>query len=172
MHSRKHSAWSTNKVPEAILEHARSMRKNPTETEALLWEKLKNRRLNKLKFRRQQHLEGFILDFYCHEARLGVEVDGKIHADKEQKEYDEQRTQYLNEFGIEIIRFSNEVVINKMEEVLNRIKEVSVKRIEDNPSPRLRSSATPLPGERGGGEGFNFFKFHALLQRDKWISPA
>ena len=171
MHSNK-SNWSTDKIPEPILQYARDMRKNASEAEILLWDKLRNRKLSGLKFRRQQHLEGYILDFYCHEVRLGIEVDGKYHEEKEQKEFDEQRTQYLNEFGIEVIRFTNEEVLNNIDNVLVNIKKVSEARIEANPSPRPRSSATPLPRERGRGEGLTYFKFKSLLQRDGWISPA
>ncbi len=163
-------SWSRDKIPDPILGFAREMRRNPTEVESLLWENLRNRKQGGLKFRRQQPMEGFILDFYCHEARLGVEVDGPDHDKTEQKKYDELRTLYLNEFGIEIIRFSNEEVIKSMKSVLGKIRKTAKRRVEESPSPRPRSSVTPLPGERG--EGLIYFKFKALLQRDNWVSPA
>ncbi len=166
--------WSRNKIPGPLLAFARAMRKKPTEAEGLLWANLRNRKTMGLKFRRQQHIEGFILDFYCHEIRLGIEVDGTYHEGKEQLQYDASRTKYLNEFGIEILRFSNQEVIHSMHDVLSKIKRVSRARIEDNPSPRP-SSDTPLPGERGRGEGLpstSYFKFKGLLQRDGWMSPA
>lgn len=105
--------WTREKISESLLNNARNLRKDSTEAEEVLWTFLRNRKLSGHKFRRQQPLEGFILDFYCDAAKLGVEVDGSIHFLKEISEYDEQRTLFLKEFGIEIIRFSNEEVLNK-----------------------------------------------------------
>jgi very-short-patch-repair endonuclease len=119
--NREIEIWSRAKTPEQILIHARNMRKNPTEAEELLWARLRGRRLNKFKFRRQQHIQGFILDFYCESARLGVEVDGDIHLIKEQADFDKQRTEYLAEFGVKIIRFTNDQVLKNIREVLNMI---------------------------------------------------
>lgn len=82
---KKIEVWSRDKTPEAILGFSREMRKDPTKAEALLWESLRGRNLNKLKFRRQQPIKGYILDFYCEEIRLGVEVDGEIHLKKDKK---------------------------------------------------------------------------------------
>src|SRR5688572_26149745 len=89
--------WSRDKTPDGLLQNARELRKNSTEAEEMLWSFLKDRKLNNLKFRRQQPLEGFILDFYCDQSKLGVELDGSIHSLKEVAEYDEQRTFFLNE---------------------------------------------------------------------------
>ncbi len=114
--------WTRNKTPDSILTDARSMRKNETEAEEKLWEHLRNRKLDNLKFRRQQPMEGFILDFYCQEARLGIEVDGEIHLETKQNKYDQQMTEYLAELGIKIIRFSNDSVMNDVFEVLDIIK--------------------------------------------------
>jgi formimidoylglutamate deiminase len=127
-------------------------------------------------------MEGFILDFYCDELKLGLEVDGEIHLGKEQAEYDQLRTEYLSEFGISITRVSNERVLNDLKKVLVEILNVAENRrkgVASSPSPPLRSEATPLPRERGGsageadrGEGVKFFKFTALLQHNGWLSPA
>lgn len=167
--SEKHNSkeWSREKVSESLLNNARSLRKEMTEAEELLWSLLRDRKLDNRKFRRQQPMEGFILDFYCDEAKLGVEVDGSIHSLKEVSEYDEQRTQFLNEFGIQIIRFSNDEVLNETDKVLGKIKN---KIRELVPSPR--PADTPLPGERGGGEGTKYFQFQSLLQKSKWLTPA
>lgn len=70
-------------------------------------------------------MQGYILDFYCEEVRLGVEVDGGIHIRKEQIKYDQQRSEYLAEYGIKVIRFTNDQVISNMKEVLNLIKEAA-----------------------------------------------
>jgi len=120
--------WSRDKTPEVILGHAREMRKVPTEAELLLWKQLRGRNLGNLKFRRQQPMQGYILDFYCEAARLGVEVDGEIHLGVDQSKYDQQRSEYLAEYGIKIIRFTNDQVISNMREVLDSIKESANQR--------------------------------------------
>ena len=63
------------------------------------------------RFRRQQPIDRYIVDFYCRQAQLVLEIDGSIHHSKEAAEYDDQRTQFLNELGLTVIRFSNEQVI-------------------------------------------------------------
>lgn len=73
-------------------------------------------------------MQGYILDFYCEQARLGVEVDGEIHLSVEQKKYDKQRSEYLAEYGIQVIRFTNDQVISNMREVLDSIKESATQR--------------------------------------------
>ncbi len=160
--------WTRDKVSDSLLKNARDLRKEMTKAEELLWSYLRDRKLAGFKFRRQQPMEGFILDFYCDVAKLGIELDGSIHSLKEVKDYDEQRTQFLNEFGIEIIRFSNEDVTNKTDEVLKNIRQNIEKRL--SPSPRPLD--TPLPGERGRGEGLNYFQFQSLILQTGWMTPA
>ncbi len=126
--SKKIEAWLRSKNPEAVLGFAREMRKNPTEAEQLLWKELRGRKLSNLKFRRQQPMQGYILDFYCESARLGVEVDGEIHTMEEQTKYGQQRSAYLEEYGIKIIRFRNDKIINEMKYVLNAINESANQR--------------------------------------------
>jgi len=128
--NREIEIWSRDKTPDVILGHARAMRKNPTKAEQLLWRALRGRNLSNLKFRRQQPMKGYILDFYCEAARLGVEVDGEIHLGEQQKRHDEERMEYLGEYGIKIIRFRNEQIIRAMTEVLNSIDEEAIKRCE------------------------------------------
>jgi len=102
---------------------AAELRKNMTVAEKVLWHQLRNRKVNNLKFRRQHPGDIFILDFYCHERKLAIEVDGEIHKKELQREWDENRTFILNEFGIQILRFSNDDVIDQTERVINSIKE-------------------------------------------------
>jgi very-short-patch-repair endonuclease len=102
---------------------AAELRKNMTVAEKVLWHQLRNRKVNDLKFRRQHPVDIFILDFYCHERKLAIEVDGEIHKKELQRECDENRTFILNEFGIQILRFSNDDVIDQTERVINSIKE-------------------------------------------------
>lgn len=159
--------WTRDKISKGLLTNARNLRKDMTPSEKLLWSFLKDRKLSGYKFRRQQPLEGFILDFYCDVAKLGIEVDGSIHSLKEISEYDEQRTQFLNEFGIQIIRFSNEEVLNNTDQVLKDIKN----KIEE-----LVPSPLPLsPGRgvsEGRGEGLKYFQFQSLLLKSSWLTPA
>ena len=97
----------------------REMRHKPTEAENLLWQKLRNCQLSGYKFRRQHNIERFIVDFYCAEANLVVEVDGPVH--QYQKNEDEIRQQYIESQGLKLIRFTNDAVLNDMEQVLKQI---------------------------------------------------
>jgi formimidoylglutamate deiminase len=161
--------WQRNRNSESLILNARELRKDSTEAEAHLWSYLRNRKLEGYKFRRQQPIEGFILDFYCDVGKLGIEIDGSVHSLKEIADYDEQRTRFLNEFGIRIIRFSNKQVLENTKVVLSKIKSEVEQRII---SPSPRPSDTPLPGERGRGEGLKYFHFKSLLQQSGWMSPA
>jgi methylmalonyl-CoA mutase cobalamin-binding domain/chain len=130
------------RLPEELKERIRKLRKESTEAEQLLWKILRNRGFHDAKFRRQHPKEGFILDFYCHEAKLCVELDGSQHNEDEQVKYDENRTKILNEKkGIQVIRFWNSDILNKTEEVLNVLWNILDERLA--PSP-----LTPLPLER------------------------
>jgi very-short-patch-repair endonuclease len=100
---------------------AKDLRRSMTQAEDILWEHLRNRKLNGLKFRRQHPIDIFIADFYCHEKKLIIELDGSIHDIPEQKEYDEGRSFLLEEKGFHILRFRNEEVINNVKDVLDRI---------------------------------------------------
>lgn len=102
---------------------ATELRKNRTYAEKVLWQLLRNRKLGNLKFRRQHPVSIFILDFYCHEKRLAIEVDGGIHNSPDQKEWDDNRTFELNELGITVLRFTNEEVVDRTKEVVKSIKE-------------------------------------------------
>ncbi|HRV95829.1 MAG TPA: endonuclease domain-containing protein [Anaerolineae bacterium] len=81
----------------AIKARARELRRPMTPQEQKLWRQLRSRQLCDLKFRRQHPIERFILDFYCHEHQLAVEIDGDSHADPAQQRYDQARTDWLNE---------------------------------------------------------------------------
>ena len=101
---------------------ARENRKKLTEAEHILWQYLRNRKLGGLKFRRQHPLGKFIADFYLHEAKLVIELDGDYHHEEEQKEYDSGRTYEIKELGIQVIRFTNNEVLKDIEKVLQTIK--------------------------------------------------
>lgn len=120
---------------------AAELRKNMTVAEKILWQKLRNKKLNDLKFRRQHPVDIFILDFYCHEKKLAIEVDGGIHNQEAQREWDENRTYELNEFGINVLRFTNEEVIDRTKEVMKSIKDfLKLQNPIPNPSPNGEGS--------------------------------
>ena len=105
-----------------IIMMARDLRKNMTPAEKILWNELRRKSIGGIKFRRQHPINRFIVDFFCYEAMLVIEVDGGIHLNLDQKERDEMRTFILNEFGIKVIRFTNEEIIENIESVLERIR--------------------------------------------------
>jgi very-short-patch-repair endonuclease len=115
-------------APPIAFENAKELRKASTEAENLLWQELRNRKLARLKFRRQHPISNYIADFYCNEKSLVIEVDGSIHNKPEIKEYDERRTQDLNNMGIQVLRFTNDEIITKMPNVLQRIKNFTSKQ--------------------------------------------
>ena len=114
-----------------LLENARSLRKRTTDAEDLLWQKLRNKKLNGCKFRRQHAILKFVADFYCHEYKLVVEIDGEIHNTEEIKVRDENRTAELERYGLKVIRFTNSEILNETLDVLKKIKS----HLELPPSP-------------------------------------
>ena len=99
---------------------ARTLRKEQTSEEKKVWKVLRGRRFCNLKFRRQHDIEGFIVDFYCHELRLAIEIDGKVH--EKQIEYDKLRQMIIEAEGHRIIRASNDEVNKDMNILLERIR--------------------------------------------------
>ncbi|MBD0276600.1 MAG: endonuclease domain-containing protein [Flavisolibacter sp.] len=104
-----------------LFENARGLRKQLTKAESLLWTELRNRKLNRLKFRRQHPIDKYVADFYCAEINLIIELDGSIHGESEIIQYDGTRTKELNKLGISVLRFTNEEIINNMPTVLKTI---------------------------------------------------
>ena len=102
-----------------LIERAKELRKNMTEAEKKLWkEYLRNFKYRVLK---QHPIDHYIVDFYCSKLKLVIEVDGGIHDKIDQKEYDKQRTLFLNTYGLTVIRFRNEEVMNDFEKVCKKI---------------------------------------------------
>ena len=104
-------------------EYARELRLRTTEAEQKLWSLLRNRQLNGKKFRRQHAIANYVVDFYCNECKLAIELDGNFHTKAGAKEYDKSRTALLKELGITVLRFWNEEVIKNPENVLKKISE-------------------------------------------------
>ncbi|MBI2428932.1 MAG: DUF559 domain-containing protein [Ignavibacteriales bacterium] len=104
-------------------EFAKEHRKNPTKAESVMWDHLKSKSLEEFKFRRQHIIGRYIADFVCLSKHLVVEIDGLIHQLPENKEADEVRTQWLNENGYRVIRFTNEEVLKNLPFVLSKISD-------------------------------------------------
>lgn len=103
--------------------YSRRLRKNQTETEKFLWNRLRARQLKGCKFHRQFPLDQYILDFYCPEKKLAVELDGGQHLSDKQMSYDEKRTFCFKSRGIKIIRFFDNEVFRNIDGVLEKILE-------------------------------------------------
>ncbi len=118
-----------------------------------MWAFLHNRALHDAKFRRQHPIASYILDFYCHEAKLAIELDGSQHLNKKQAKHDEERTRILGEKGVRVLRFWNSDVLNHTEDVLNEIwialDEALSPALTPNPSPQGGGGVIPSPIERG-----------------------
>ena len=102
-------------------EFARILRKQQTPEEMIVWDFLRNRRFQGLKFRRQHVIEGFVVDFYCHELSLAIEIDGGIH--DRQKDYDELRQGLIESRGICFIRVRNEEIRRDIHVLQEKIME-------------------------------------------------
>jgi uroporphyrinogen-III synthase len=98
------------------------MRTEDTPAEKLAWELLRNRRLFGLKFRRQVVIDRFIVDFYCHELQLIVELDGEVHDDPAQIDKDDQRNLKLKELGYQILRVANGMVMHAPDHFVDEIR--------------------------------------------------
>ena len=115
-------------APEEDLERVRRFRVEGTEAEATLWQLLRNRKLIGCKFRRQVPIGRYIADFYCHERKLIVELDGGIHSEPDQQAHDRSRVEFLFSQGLRILRLSNEEALGSPEKVLDRIRTALIRR--------------------------------------------
>ena len=120
-HKKWASTYTDSTIYGDIKAKALAMRKRPTRAEMMLWQRLRGKRMRGFRFRRQQTIDRFIVDFYCRQAQLVVEVDGSSHRSTEAARYDEQRTRLLEELGLSVLRFSNEQVFYETDAVLNTI---------------------------------------------------
>ncbi|MDD5594527.1 MAG: endonuclease domain-containing protein [Candidatus Margulisbacteria bacterium] len=132
---------------------ARQLRQGQTPTEERVWELLRNNQLLGLKFRRQHVIEGFVADFYCHEQRLAIEIDGGIHEKKMNKDYDELRQREIEAEDIKVVRISNEEFEKNENILFDRIKLALETSYINTPSPLGRGGVKSL---LVGGEGRTF----------------
>ena len=114
---------------------ARHLRENHTDAERRLWTHLRDQRFEGLKFRRQHPVGGYIVDFYCHEAHLVIELDGGQHGEPKIEDRDEARTARLEAMGIKVLRYWNHDVLARTEMVLENCMKPS-----PQPSPRGRGA--------------------------------
>lgn len=101
---------------------ARQLRKNMTKAEIILWSRLRSKKLDGYKFRRQQPIFDYVVDFFCNELKLIIEVDGEIHALNEKREYDIKRDKILNIDGFHIIRLSNLEIETEINSAISKIR--------------------------------------------------
>ena len=152
-----------HRIHPVILARACELRQPQTPAEATLWRHLRNRNL-KYKFRRQHPIYRFIIDFYCAKAKLLIEVDGESHLEKDQIEYDKARTEYLEDLGYKVIRFTNNDVRYNINAVVDEIIRTVENRIEEIGKMKDTPHPNPLPKEERELE--NTHEHHPQSQRN------
>ena len=133
---------------QTALKNAKLLRKNQTDAEKQLWQTLRRKSFDGLKFRRQQPIGSYIADFVCFSKKLIIELDGGQHNDENKKEYDLARTKYLESAGFKVLRIWNDEIFNNIDGVIKQI-ELSL-----------------APGGRGAGRGGNNLLFIPCLNPD------
>ena len=118
-----------NQISTVIRQRAKELRQSQTLAETKLWKVLRNRQLGGFKFRRQHPIDHFIVDFYCRDISLVIEIDGDSHSN--QVEYDIARTEWLEDNGNQEIRFSNQDIHRNLDEVIEKILD-NCKALTDN----------------------------------------
>ena len=113
-----------NKLDPQLLIFAKSMRHTATDAENLMWQLFRNKRFMNLKFRRQHVIAPYIVDFFCHELGLVIELDGGQHGIDDAVEYDAERTKFLEALGFNVVRFWNHDVLGNTEVILEHLWEV------------------------------------------------
>jgi len=125
-----------------LKEYARQLRNNSTKTEILIWQKLKKKQMYGYDFHRQKPIDNYILDFFCYELMLGIEIDGYSHEFIEVFEKDTRKNNKMEVLGIQVLRFSDYQVLKEMESVLRAI-EYYIMNFEKN------KKTTPSPSQEG-----------------------
>ena len=115
------------KLDPQLLDFAKTMRHNSTDAEHLMWQLLRAKRFMNLKFRRQHVIKPYIVDFYCHEIGLVIELDGSQHGMDDAIEYDAERTNFLEALGLTVVRYWNHDVLGRSEVVLEDLWQVCFK---------------------------------------------
>ncbi len=123
-----------------LKELARQLRNYSTNTEIVLWLKLKGNKIYGYDFHRQKTIDSYILDFFCYELMLGIEVDGYSHEFLEVYNKDTVKEKRMNQLGITVLRFTNEQVLKDMENVLRAIEFYIIEYEKHTPSPSQEGS--------------------------------
>ena len=123
-----------------LKELARQLRNDSTKTEIFLWLKLKGKQMYGYDFHRQKPIDNYILDFFCYELMLGIEVDGYSHQFLEVYNKDRIKEKRMNDFGITVLRFSDDEVLNEMENVLRAIEYYIFEYEKHTPNPSQEGS--------------------------------
>jgi very-short-patch-repair endonuclease len=140
----------TKKGNPKLLSLKRRLRSKQTPAEQLIWAKLRGNQIHGLKFRRQHGIDSFIVDFFCPERALVIEVDGDVHATKNKIKKDRQRENTLHSLGIKVIRYNNDDILHNLMGVLEDIA-LHVSKISTSPNPslqrrgKLKNGATAKP---------------------------
>src|SRR6266540_4939501 len=138
-----HGVVTGQPVDEAKAGRAWELRRRMTRAERILWKALRTDRLGGLHFRRQQVIDGFIVDFYCHAAGLIVEVDGPVHV--EQTGYDSERDEILSARGLYVLRVTNEQVHQNLPAVLSSLGALATNRMANAKRPSSRPTVEQAP---------------------------
>ncbi len=120
-----------------IFQRAHYLRNHPTPAEEMLWEQLRKHQI-KYRFRRQHPLSRYVVDFYCHQLKFVIELDGSVHSVEEQKLTDHEKDEALRDLGLHVLRLSNREVIEDMDDVLSKIYST----IKDLENLRFQSKST------------------------------
>lgn len=121
------------KLDPQLLIFAKSMRHSSTNAEQLMWQLLRAKRFMKLKFRRQHVIASYIVDFYCHEIGLVIELDGSQHGTDDAIEYDAERTKFLEALGLTVVRYWNQDVLGRTDVVLEHLWQVCTELKQTSP---------------------------------------
>ena len=121
------------KLNPKLLEYAKSMRHDATDAEHLMWQLSRAQRFMNLNFRRQHVIEPYIVDFFCHELGLVVELDGGQHNTDVGVAYDNGRTQFLEALGLKVIRYWNDDVLDRSEVVLEDLRNICIELKDTSP---------------------------------------
>ena len=112
------------KNPKKTKQLRRELRQNMTEAEKLLWQRIRNKQLCGIKVKRQYGIGSYVIDFYVPKVYLAIEVDGKIHLKKEQRQRDLNKDAFLRDNRIQIIRFKNEEIFDDIDRVIDKLESI------------------------------------------------
>ncbi|MEI7668817.1 MAG: class I tRNA ligase family protein, partial [Pseudomonadota bacterium] len=157
-----------SQLSQDFLSLVRKLRNQSTDAEQYMWSVLRNSQLDGFKFRRQHPIPPYIVDFFCHEANIIIELDGGQHNEENNIKNDLKRTEFLENLGYKVLRFWNNDVLKNMEGVFQVISDTLTQ-----PSPRGRglselvgATELPLPLGEGWGEGINNKRYEKLFPAD------